>query len=697
MNPRERLIKVLVFACLSFVVMPSPVSSARAAGPGAEPAIELLNQPFALAPNQEVAIRLQINTAGLPDFTDTALTLSFAPQAESRSAVSAIAEGRESPRFRPSTSIPLPELELVGDSAYLIRFKPVFGNIGTTGVAGDPPVRTIAFPGDGVYPAQFELRKLSDSQASALATQSTWFAFAGRPAEQPLRIALALSIGTQAPGRDGLGNPTEEFLAEIEPAGRLSRAASLAASSPVPLSLEVVPETISDLVVVANSPALTAARRENAARVLGDLTAMSRRSRNEVVSTPYARPPSSVYADREFDTDLDKQVALGSGVTSQVLGISPTVEVALVPPGPVDGDVVERVVDYGAVRLVIGEERLNPLPQSRQNTHPTQPFLLAGSEAPVTAIASDSGLSALLANAEGAEPDGQANRVLAEIAATYFEAPTAERSLVISTATGWDSSVAPLNRLLSGLASLPLTSVETLGKVFDEVPLATGARRAPLLRETTGDKPLPVPAGNAFAATRRTLSGYESILVEPNSLPGEIEERILTAQGAGPLGNGGDGARLILDAIAGRLDAELGSIRIPPSSGITLTSRDGVVPVRIDNETGYPVRIALWLDSEHVSFPDHVNGDAFVLIPPGETKDIKVVAGATGAFTIRARLTSPSGDLPIADSRLPVRSTGASSASLLIAAGAGGFLLLWWIRELRKGWRAREEGVSDDG
>lgn len=697
MTPLEPLIRVFVFACLSFLALPTPVSSARAAGPGAEPAISVISQPFVLAPNQDVAIRLQIDTAGLSDFTDTALTVAFAPQAESRSAVSTIAEGRASPRFRPSVSIPLPELEMVGGSEYVIRFKPVFGTLGTVGLTGDPPARTIAFPGDGVYPGQFELRKLSDSRAAALASENSWFAFVGRPADQPLHIALALSIGTQAPGRDGHGNPTEEFLAEIEAPGRLSRAASLAASSPVPLSLEVVPETISDLIAVANSPGLTPARREDAARVLGDLTAMSRRSRNEIISTPYARPPSSVYADREFDTDLDSQIALGSGVTSQVLGISPTVEVALVPPGPVDGDVVERVVDYGAVRLVIGEEHLSPLPQSRQSTHPTQPFLLAGSEAPVTAIATDSGLSALLANVEGADPNRQANRALAEIAATYFEAPAAERSLVISTATGWDPSVASLNHLFHGLTSMPLATVDTLGTVFDEVPLATGARRAPLLRETTGERPPPVPASSAFAAARRTLSGYESILVEPNSLPGEINERILAAQGAGPLGNGGSGARLILDAVSGRLDKELGSIRIPPSSGITLTSRDGIVPVRVDNETGYPVRIALWLDSEHVSFPDHVNGDAFVLVPPGETKDIRVVAGATGAFTIRARLTSPGGDLPIADSRLPVRSTGASSASLLIAAGAGGFLLLWWIRELRTGRRTRAEGAPDDG
>ncbi|RIK08287.1 MAG: hypothetical protein DCC49_09115 [Acidobacteria bacterium] len=685
-----------MLACLSFLALPTPLGSAKAAGPGARPAIELVAQPLALAPNQETALRIHIDEAGLSDLTDTALTISFAPQVESRAAVSAIAEGRDSPRFRPSASIPISQLETVGDSQYVLRFKPIFGALGSVGAAGEPPDRTIAFPGDGVYPAQFELRKVSESRSPALASTSTWFAFVGRPTESPLHVALSVSLGTQSPGRDGLGNPTEEFLSEIESGGRLSRAASVAASSPVPLSLEVVPETISDLVVVANSPSLPAPRREDAARVLGDLTTMSRRSRNELISTPYARPPSSVYADRDFDAYLDKQVELGATVASQVLGTSPTAEVAVLPPGSVDGDVVERVVDYGAVRLVVGEEHLGPLPQARQNTHPAQPFLLAGTEAPVTAIASDSGLSGLLANADNADPRAQATRILAEIAATYFEAPGVKRSLVISASPGWEPSAAPLSHLLSGLASLPVATTATLGKVFDEVPLATGARRAPLLRETSGNKPPPVPASSAFAAAHRILSGYESILVEPNALPGELNERILAAQGAGPLGNGGEGARQILDAVIDRLERELGLIRIPPSSGITLTSRDGVVPVRIDNETGYPVRIALWLESEHVSFPDHVDGDAFTLVPPGETKDIKVVAGATGAFTIRARLASPNGELAIADSRLPVRSTGASSASLLIAAGAGGFLLLWWIRELRKGWRAREGLASDD-
>lgn len=693
MNTRCR-VAASTFLVFLVLAMPYPQSSlGKSAGPGAEPSIGVTSQPFATSPNELVVMRLAISTAGLSDITDTSLAISLGPAAESRAAVAAVADGSDTPRYRFITAIPLPTLERVGEGEYQIEFRPVFGSLASTGNAGGSSERTIGLPGDGVYPLHFELRRLSDSRTPAFAATTTWLAFVTRRADEPLRIGFSVCVGTLAPGRDGFGSPTPEFFDEIAPGGRLARTASLAASSTLPVTLQIVPETISDLIVVADSTAIEASKREDAVRVLGDLVAASRRTRNETVATPYARPPSSVYVDHDFDGDLEKQVVMGTKITSEMLGVSPTSEVALAPPGPLNGDVIERLVDFSAVRIVLGEERLKPTSQGRSGASPTQPFLLAGSKAPITAMAADKGLSELLEGRGAVSPSAAANRALAEIAATYYESPGNARSLVVSSSIGWDPTTALSGHLMADLAALPIVQVNTIGKIFDGVPLATGARRAPVLRETQGEEPQPVPAGTSFTAARESLAGYESILVEDNVLPSQLQERIFAAQGAGPLSGGGEGAHKILDAVAARIDDELSAIRIPASSGVTLTSRDGVVPVRIDNETGYPVRVALWLNSEHVSFPDHANGEAFVLMPPGETRDVRVVAGATGAFTINARLASPDGELRIADSRLPVRSTGASSASLLIAIGAAGFLFMWWARELRKSFRARRGEV----
>ncbi|MDP9072307.1 MAG: hypothetical protein M3N68_13695, partial [Actinomycetota bacterium] len=50
------------------------------------------------------------------------------------------------------------------------------------------------------------------------------------------------------------------------------------------------------------------------------------------------------------------------------------------------------------------------------------------------------------------------------------------------------------------------------------------------------------------------------------------------------------------------------------------------------------------------------------------------------AFPLRVRLLSPDGSLVVGRSQFTVRSTAASGVGVVLSAGAGAVLVVWWAR-----------------
>ena len=67
-----------------------------------------------------------------------------------------------------------------------------------------------------------------------------------------------------------------------------------------------------------------------------------------------------------------------------------------------------------------------------------------------------------------------------------------------------------------------------------------------------------------------------------------------------------------------------------------------------------------------------------------------VVARTSGAFPLKVSIQSPAEALTISQTRFTVRSTAASGVGIVLSIGAGLFLLVWWVRNLHHGRRARE-------
>ena len=101
----------------------------------------------------------------------------------------------------------------------------------------------------------------------------------------------------------------------------------------------------------------------------------------------------------------------------------------------------------------------------------------------------------------------------------------------------------------------------------------------------------------------------------------------------------------------------------PPTFTLTLTAREGTIPLTIRNDSGVPLHVSIRLSSPKLEFPD---GDTIdrELVEESTRIDIRVRSRATGAFPLRIDVRTPDGRQSLSMSRYTVRSTAVSGAGL---------------------------------
>ena len=185
---------------------------------------------------------------------------------------------------------------------------------------------------------------------------------------------------------------------------------------------------------------------------------------------------------------------------------------------------------------------------------------------------------------------------------------------------------------------------------------------------------------------RSRLDALGSVLGPTNALSGSLEQRVLVAQSADL--RSAQQRDLYLQGVQATIDAQLDAVDMPEGRSITLTSREGEIPVTFQNHTGHPLKVVVKLQSDKLEFPGGTTR-VLDLTRLNTTERFPVVARTSGTFPIRIVLESPDGKLTIGRARLTVRSTATSGLGVVISTGAVLFLALWWGRHTVKGRRAR--------
>jgi hypothetical protein len=171
-----------------------------------------------------------------------------------------------------------------------------------------------------------------------------------------------------------------------------------------------------------------------------------------------------------------------------------------------------------------------------------------------------------------------------------------------------------------------------------------------------------------------------------SSLHDAPSEQVLVATAAGLQD---DDRAAHLDAERAAIAAVEDGVSTPPTFTLTLTAREGTIPLTIRNDSGVPLHVTVHLRSQRLEFPD---GDTIdqVLTEPTTRIDIKVRSRATGAFPLQIDVRTPDGRRSLSMSRYTVRSTAVSGAGLVLSVGAAVFLTVWWARHWRRTKRSQK-------
>jgi hypothetical protein len=183
---------------------------------------------------------------------------------------------------------------------------------------------------------------------------------------------------------------------------------------------------------------------------------------------------------------------------------------------------------------------------------------------------------------------------------------------------------------------------------------------------------------DSLQRARQTWASLADSIDDPD-LVSSLRRSLLIAPGSRTDSNDRPGhIRRVNDAAR----AVAGTVSLPPEFRITLTAREGTIPVTIANISDQERTVRVYLQSNQLEFPE---GDQFeVVVPPGDIRiDLTVRTRTSGAFPLNIRLTSPDGSIVLDESTFDIRSTAISGVGLVLSIGAGLFLLVWWTRHWR--------------
>jgi len=287
-----------------------------------------------------------------------------------------------------------------------------------------------------------------------------------------------------------------------------------------------------------------------------------------------------------------------------------------------------------------------------------------------------------------------AHHALAELMMLHQEQPSADRGVALTIPASTDT--AALKEFLAGLAATTGTPGGSVGNMviqpltLDDLFTRTGVAgtsQKPTVRSWTSNDPTDLGTyGSQLEQAQWNLLGLRAMLPKGADIVNPVENTILASAEATLAAI--DRAAVLSNA-NNQLLAITSAISLPKSQKVTLTSRSGKIPLVITNSLPVEALVRITVNSAKLEFPSGTTYE-ITLAPSSTTRtDIQVTTRASGAFPLDVVITSSGGGVPVASSRIDVRSTAISGVGLFLSLGAGLFLLVWWARHIRHSRRAR--------
>ncbi|MBV9661117.1 MAG: hypothetical protein JO337_08170 [Acidimicrobiales bacterium] len=539
-------------------------------------------------------------------------------------------------------------------------------------------------PAPGVYPVQLQLVGPSGEKlGSALTTFLVW---APSAQNAPLSVTVVIPVSSPVTFTTS-GQPASPSGAEADRLRDLS--AALNADSSVSAAVLSDPLTLSGL----RSGSVT--DRET----LANLAGTSKNGLVQVLPAYYSPVNVAALGEAGLGSDVDTQLRAGTEVLSQTYGAAPSSGTWVVN-GALDGASLSALASHHATQLIVPDADLTPIkPGYTQYTFAVPTVVDYGSiHLPV--LAADAGITADFAAAD--PPVLAANHLLAELAMIQTEQPSNQRAVAALPPLGWQASPAFVQTLLTGLDGNPLVKAVTPSTVFSEL-----APKELLTRQLASPGTSSGPASSALSAdsaaiqaARAQIQAIDSVLAGQSGIStAALQLDLLAAESASVSEAQRHG---ILTAIGAAANRATRQINLPAAGSMTLTARQGQLPITILAPPSLRARVELRLTSQRLIFqPFSLPGVSCRIPTPTEeictlslstqntTVKVPVQTRSSGVFPLDVSLYSPGGALRLAHDSDTVRSTAVSNVGVVLIVVAVLSLLLWWGRDLRHGRRAR--------
>lgn len=434
-------------------------------------------------------------------------------------------------------------------------------------------------------------------------------------------------------------------------------------------------------VTVAPAPSLLGRAGLDDQRLVAALTALDHRHDAEILDAPYV----------DIDPGALRRVGLGAEVRAQQRAGSRTLSsvglTRLGPWIPVTSDLpavpsVSGLATAGVHEVVVPSSAVAGSADLGQQ--PTSPFrLVAHNGTSVTAAVEVDQVASLARTTTN--PRLLANQLLGALTFGYFEFPglpdrRGDVVVIPSTLRGAPEIV---DSLLAGLATNPVLTPVRLSRFFHVVPVGgNGVPRVRTLTSTAGNPIAPAVAA-ALADRRSTVDSVASMLIAAPSVADGFDHQLLGAERAGLIPSATTAA---LGALDHGLRSLLSSVAVP-AEGVTMTSRDGSIPIALVSTEHVPLSVLVHLHSDRLRF---TAGDlqTVVVRSPSTTLRLEVHADTTGDLPVTVTVTSPDGHLQLSQSLVTVQIAAFSHVGIVLTLLAAGVLGWWWFRTWR---RSREE------
>jgi hypothetical protein len=539
----------------------------------------------------------------------------------------------------------------------------------------------------GVYPVQ-ALLETSQGVVLTSAPLTVFLVYVDRTAAVQPRLLTAIVVPIAA--RVSVSDTGVPGAVPSAAAAVIEGDANVVQTNPVPLTLAVDGTTLRALEQGDAGQRTAVAGLRTAVNSGGD----------EVLPTtdlPFSYP---AVLQAGLGSRLDEHFQAGANDLDQALGAGPARSVWAFSGGT-DASTASELTSQGLADLVVPSADLSPLPAAYRRLTLAQPSRLnLGGGIDITVAATDAELSARLSETE--QPALVANQILAELAMIDLETPALARGVVLMPGPGGSIDPQVLSILMSGLDGDPLVQATTLTHYFETVPLASSGHTA-LSRTLVRSRPSVGPLGGVarLQAAESQLQATGKVFRWDQSVVARMQQRLEVSLSSAF----SDATRAAdIKAVLDLARQDLSRLTLPDNVSITLTSQHGNLPLTVVNSTNATVAVKLKLTSEKLSFVGSAlpqgrcatsdGGVAvscqLVLSQKATTIQVPVEARTSGVFRVQVMMTSPDGSIVLSSGLDTVRSTAISQVGLTLMIGAAFFLVVWWIRNLRHGRRARQ-------